>query len=329
MEKIQKSFKDSNLFKKISSVMSADENLILVIFLVIISILFIFLPKFREPYNILIVLRQFSLITIVAVGHAIVLISGTFDLSVGAIVAMSNMAVAYMMVFLGWPIWISIILAILVGTVCGLINGFLVAKVKINPLIATLASSWVYAGILLITTLGHPIVKLPEAFDVLGQGYFLRIPLPVWFMILVGIIATIFLSKTVNGRFIYAIGDNEKAAVLAGLNVSNLRMLSYMICGTLCGFAGVLLVSRVGTAQVTAGTSWTLPSVAAAVIGGVRIFGGKGRIYGVLVGSAILGIINNVLVLIGVSSYYQSFISGLILILAVSVDALRSRSKLI
>jgi len=323
-------FKYSFFSRRIlSPILSNDENVILIIFLSIIAIVSGILPRFRTVYNILIVIRQFSLITIVAMGQSIVLISGSFDLSVGNIVALTNMAVAYMMVFLGWPIWLCVIIATLIGTICGLANGFLVARVKINPLIATLAMGWVYSGIILISAKGWPITDLPKDFDVLGQGYYLGIPLPMYFMVFVAIILTIFMSRTIYGRYLYAIGGNEKSSILAGLNVSNLKMLSYAICGTLTGFAGVVLASRMGTAQAHAGVTWTLPTVAAAVIGGVALFGGKGKIYGVLVGSAILGIINNILVLMRISAYWQSLISGFILLLAVFIDAIRRREELI
>jgi ribose transport system permease protein len=315
--------------KCLASILSNDENVILIVFIVIIGIVSAILPRFRTFYNILIVIRQFSLITIVSMGQAIVLISGGFDLSVGNIVALTNMAVAYMMVFQGWPIWLSVILAILIGTTCGIINGLLVAKIKINPLIATLAMGWVYSGVILVTAKGWPITDLPKGFNVLGQGYFLGIPLPIYFLIVIAIVLSIFLSKTINGRYLYAIGGSEKASLLAGLNTSNLRMLSYSICGFLAGFSGVVLASRMGTAQANAGEPWTLPTVAAAVIGGVSLFGGKGRIYGVLIGGAILGVINNILVLMKISAYWQTLISGFILLFAVSIDAMRKRRELL
>mgnify|MGYP005844982891 CR=1 FL=1 len=323
-------FRDSFFNKKIiQPIISNEENLVLIFFILIIAIVAAILPKFRTLYNILTVIRQFSLITIAAMGQSIVLISGGFDLSIGNIVALSNMAVAYMIAFLGWPIWISFIAATLVGTLCGLINGVLVAKIKVNPLIATLAMGWIYSGVILVSSKGWPITNLPKAFDYFGQGYFLGIPLPIYFMVFIGIVLSVFLSRTVLGRYLYAIGGNEKASILAGLNSSNLRMLSYTICGTLAGFAGVVLVSRMGTAQADAGTPWTLPTVAAAVIGGVSLFGGKGKIYGVIIGSAILGVISNILVLMKVSAYWQSLISGFILIMAVSIDAIRRRGQLI
>jgi ribose transport system permease protein len=309
--------------KVLKYIASSDEMSILAIFAVIIIAVCIAVPKFRTLYNILVVMRQFSLLTIVAMGQTLVLISGAFDLSVGSIVALSGMAGTYLAVTLGLPVLLSVFIAILVGAGCGGFNGFLVSKVKINPIIATLASGWIFSGLILVTTKGWPISGFPKDFAFVGQGYFLGVPLPVIMMVVIAAILMFFLSKTIYGRFLYAIGGNQKSSFFAGLNVSKYRIMAYIICGALAGFAGVVLSSRMGSAQAKAGLDWTLPSVAAAVIGGVSLWGGKGRIYGVVVGSALLGIINNVLVLLHVSAYWQSLISGFILILAVAFDSYR------
>lgn len=307
----------------LKSIAASDELSILVIFGVIIIAVCIAVPKFRTLYNILIVMRQFSLLTIVSMGQSVVLISGAFDLSVGSIVALSGMAGTYFAVTLGWPVMVSLLIAFIIGAMCGTFNGFLVAKVKINPIIATLATGWIYAGTILVTTKGWPISGFPKDFASVGQGYFLGVPLPVIMMIIFAIILYVFLSSTIYGRFLYAIGGNQKSSFFAGLNVSKYRIVAYIICGALAGFAGVVLSSRMGSAQAKAGLDWTLPSVAAAVIGGVSLYGGKGKIYGVVIGSALLGIINNVLVLLHVSAYWQQLISGFILILAVAFDSYR------
>lgn len=325
--------RETNFIKnnKIRILFSNDETIIIIIFIIIIATASIIIPQFRTLNNILIVSRQFSLITIVAFGQAVVLITGGFDLSVGYIVALSNMTVGYLIVYKGWPIWLSVIAAILVGTVCGLFNGLLVTRIKVNALIATLGSGWIYGGIILVTSGGWPITGLSKytSFDYLGQGHILRIPILIWFMLIIGIILTIFLQKSIYGRFLFAVGGNEKASWIVGLNVPNLRMLSFLICGTLSGIGGVLVASRLGTSQANSGVDWALPTVAAAVIGGVALSGGKGKIYGVLVGAALLGIVNNILVLIRVSSYWVSLISGFVLLIAVSIDALSRRREYI
>ena len=313
-------------FNKISRMMLAnDEFFIFIIFIVIITVVAAISPQFRTLYNVKIVLRQFSLITIVAMGQALVIITGGFDLSVGAIVALCGMAGTYFAVTLHWPVGVALLMATLIGATCGVFNGFLITRIRINALIATLASGWIFQGVLLVTTKGWPISNFPPNFAFLGQGHVLGIPLPVILMVVIGIILSIFLSRTIYGRTFYAIGGNEKASTFAGIPVNKYKFTAFVICGALAGFAGIVLDARVGSAQATAGLDWTLPTVAAAVIGGVALSGGRGKIYGVIIGSALLGIINNILVLFKVSSYWQSLISGFVLILAVTADSLRKK----
>ena len=262
-------------------------------------------------------------------GQTVVLISGAFDLSVGAIVAMTGMFGAFLGVTLGWPVIVCVIAAIAIGAACGYFNGFLVALLKINPIIATLASGWIFSGIILVTTKGWPISDFPKNFAFLGQGYFLGLPLPVIMMIVIAVLLSFFLGRTFHGRYFFAIGGSEKASFFAGLNITKYRILAYIICGSLSGLAGIVLASRMGSAQARAGMDWALPSVAAAVIGGVSMFGGQGKIWGVLIGSALLGIITNILVLARVSAYWQSLISGFILIIAVAVDSYRRGREIV
>lgn len=301
----------------------SDEVSLLLIFLGIVLVMSVILPRFRTVHNILTVVRQFSLVAIVAMGESLVLISGGFDLSVGAVAALTGIFTCHLMVTFMWPIWLSVLVGILLGALCGVFNGVLITKVKINPLIATLASSWIYMGIILITTKGWPVIDMPQKFYFLGQAYVLGIPFPIIIMILVGIILTIFLSQTIYGRFIYAIGGNTTASKLSGLNVDKIKILVFILCDSLAALAGIILCSRMGYAQASNGENWPLPAIAAAVIGGVSLAGGKGKIYGVAIGAALLGIISNILVLLHISSYWQSLISGLIVIGAVSIDAVR------
>jgi ribose transport system permease protein len=317
--------KKGSLFswKGLKLLFASDESTIIFIFLAIVLAVSVLVPDFRSSYNILVVLRQFSTITIVAMGQAIVVISGTFDLSVGSIVALSGMFGTYLAVTMQFPVILSVFLAVALGGLCGLINGLLVAKLKINSIIATLASGWIFTGVILITTKGWPISDFPRSFAYLGQGYLLGLPLPVLYMLILTLLLALFMGKTIIGRNFYAIGGNPTAGFFAGLNVNRYRILAYVICGALAGFAGIVLSARVGSAQARAAAEWALPSVAAGVIGGVSLSGGKGKIFGVLIGSALLGIINNILVLIQVSAYWQSLISGLVLLVAVALDSYR------
>ncbi len=307
----------------IKKIFSSDESTILFIFIGIIIVVSILVPDFRSSYNILVVLRQFSLITIVAMGQAVVMISGAFDLSVGPIVALSGMFGTHLVVTMGFPVILGIILAVALGGVCGFINGLLVAKLRIDGIIATLASGWIFTGVILITTKGWPISDFPKNFGFIGQGYVFGLPLPVIYMVGIAILLSVFMAKSRIGRNFYAIGGNPVAGFFAGINVARYRILAYVICGALAGFAGVILSARVGSAQAKAAFDWALPSVAAGVIGGVSLSGGKGKIYGVLIGAAFLGIITNILVLIHISAYWQSLISGMVLLSAVAFDSYR------
>ncbi|MGD9290919.1 MAG: ABC transporter permease [Desulfobacterales bacterium] len=304
----------------------AEEHAVFIVFAIIVIVAAICLPKFRTPINALVVIRQFSMIAIVAIGQGVVLISGGFDLSVGAIASLCGMASGYFLTSLGMPVWLGILLGVLVGNMCGLFNGMLVSFVRINPLIATLASSWIFNGIVLVTTKGWPISNLPSGFGFLGQGKIFSIPVPIWLMVLVALFFTILLGKTVYGRNIYALGGSEITSIFVGINVKLIKLSAFAISGTLAGFAGIILTSRLATAQAGAAEQWTLPSVAAAVIGGLSLYGGEGKIYRVILGAALMGVISNILVLFRVSSYWQSLISGFILITAVAVGAMQ-RSK--
>ncbi|GAJ19510.1 unnamed protein product, partial [marine sediment metagenome] len=174
----------------------SEENTILFVFIFIIILVSSIIPQFRTLYNIKIVTRQFSLVTIVAMGQALVIITGGFDLSVGAIAALSGMSCSYFSVILNWPIAISVLFALAIGAICGVFNSILITKIKINALIATLASGWIFQGIILVTSKGWPISDFPENYTAIGQGQFLGITFPVIYMILIGIILTIFLSSS-------------------------------------------------------------------------------------------------------------------------------------
>ena len=213
----------------------------------------------------------------------------------------------------------------MLGLVCGAFNGVLISKAKINPLIATLASSWIFNGIILVTTQGWPVVDLPATFIKISKGGIIGIPNLVLIMIALAIIVSFYLSSTYWGRFIYAIGGNEQAAILTGINADAMKISCYCFSGVFAGVAGILLASRVATASPEGGMNWALPSIAAAVIGGVAIGGGKGKIYGVIAGAILFSLINNALVLSRVSSYWQSLVTGVILVLAVLADSFRRK----
>ncbi len=277
-------------------------------------------PSFFTEYNLISVLRQASINGLLAFGLTVVIISGGIDLSVGSILAVSSMVMA-LMINSGVSPLIAMIVALLIGAAVGIINGLLIAKGKLQPFIATLGTMMVFRGVTLYISNGVPASKLGEGLiGWIGRGYFLGIPIPVYVLIIIFLIFHYFLRNTTFGKRIYAIGGNEKAARLSGVNVENNIIYIYMISGILAALAGIILTSRVDSAVPTAGQGYELTAIAAAVIGGTSLAGGKGRAVGTIVGALIIAVIVNGLNLVGTSPYLQQIITGLVIIFAVIAD---------
>lgn len=277
-------------------------------------------PSFFTEYNIISVLRQASINGLLAFGLTVVIISGGIDLSVGSILAVSSMVMA-LMINSGTNPFIAMIVALLIGATVGIINGVLIAKGKLQPFIATLGTMMVFRGATLYISNGVPASKLGEGLiGWIGRGYFLGIPIPVYVLIIIFLIFHYFLRNTTFGKRIYAIGGNEKAARLSGVNVENNIIYIYMISGILAALAGIILTSRVDSAVPTAGQGYELTAIAAAVIGGTSLAGGKGRAVGTIVGALIIAVIVNGLNLVGTSPYLQQIITGLVIVFAVIAD---------
>ncbi|PFO08672.1 ribose ABC transporter permease [Bacillus sp. AFS076308] len=294
----------------------------LIILFVIVSVLN---PSFLEPLNILNLLRQVSINALIAFGMTFVILTGGIDLSVGAILALSSALTAGMIVSGLDPI-LAIIVGCLLGGIMGIVNGLMITKGKMAPFIATLATMTIFRGLTLVYTDGNPITGLGDnyLFQLFGRGYFLGIPVPAITMILMFTLLYIILHKTPFGRKTYAIGGNEKAAIISGIKVQNVKVIIYGLSGLLSALAGAILTSRLNSAQPTAGTSYELDAIAAVVLGGTSLSGGKGRIFGTLIGALIIGTLNNGLNLLGVSSFYQMVVKGIVIAIAVLLDRKKS-----
>lgn len=290
----------------------------LFLLVVIVSILN---PSFLEPLNLLNLLRQVAINALIAFGMTFVILTGGIDLSVGAILALSSALTAGMMVAGVDPI-IAIIAGCILGALMGMVNGLFITKGKMAPFIATLATMTIFRGLTLVYTGGNPITGLGDnyLFQLFGRGYFLGIPVPAITMILAFVILFILLHKTPFGRKTYAIGGNEKAALISGIKVPKIKIMIYSLSGMLAALAGAILTSRLNSAQPTAGTSYELDAIAAVVLGGTSLSGGKGRIFGTLIGALIIGTLNNGLNLLGVSSFYQMVVKGIVILIAVLLD---------
>ncbi|NWQ40535.1 ribose ABC transporter permease [Bacillus sp. EB106-08-02-XG196] len=290
----------------------------LIILVVIVSILN---PSFLEPLNILNLLRQVAINALIAFGMTFVILTGGIDLSVGAILALSSALTAGMMVSGIDPI-LAIIIGCILGGLMGTVNGLFITRGKMAPFIATLATMTIFRGLTLVYTGGNPITGLGDnyLFQLFGRGYFLGIPVPAITMIVTFVVLFIILHKTPFGRKTYAIGGNEKAALISGIKVPNVKIMIYSLSGMLAALAGAILTSRLNSAQPTAGTSYELDAIAAVVLGGTSLSGGKGRIFGTLIGALIIGTLNNGLNLLGVSSFYQMVVKGIVILIAVLLD---------
>ena len=294
------------------------------IFLVIFF--WILTPHFLTVSNLLNVAQQTSINAIIAVGLTFVIISAGIDLSVGSILAFSGVVIASIL-NAGYPIPLAITAGLLVGLACGSINGALIAIGKLPPFIATLGMMSVARGAALMYTNGRPISGFSSEFRFLANGEILSIPTSIIIMVLVYIVAHFVLTKTKLGRYTYAIGGNEEAARLSGVNVTFHKIMIYGICGLLSGLAAVILTARLNSAQPIAGIMYELDAIAAAVIGGTSLVGGEGRVFGTLIGALIMGVLRNGLNLLGVSSFLQQTIIGSVIIIAVLIDMTLKRRK--
>ncbi|MCP2033882.1 ribose transport system permease protein [Planomicrobium sp. HSC-17F08] len=290
----------------------------LILIILIISILE---PRFLATSNLLNVLRQVSMNALIAFGMTFVILTGGIDLSVGSILALTGAVTAGMMASGMDPI-LAMLLGLLLGAVLGTINGIIIAKGKVAPFIATLATMTIYRGLTLVYTEGRPISGLGDnmAFQMLGKGYFLGIPVPVVTMLVSFAILYFILKKTTFGRRVFAVGGNEEASILSGINADRVKIYVYALVGLLAGLASLILTSRLNSAQPTAGEMFELDAIAAVVLGGTSLTGGRGWIVGTLIGALIIGVLNNGLNLIGVSSFFQQVVKGAVILLAVLLD---------
>lgn len=291
---------------------------ILVVFVVAISLM---TDRFLTFGNITNVGRQLSFNGIISVAMTMVIISGGIDLSVGGTVALAGCICAGVLTDSG-NIFMAIMAALVVGTVVGLFNGVLIAYTKIAPFIITLSSLSIAKGVTLVLTNASPIPLNNEGFKALGQSSFYSIPTPIFIMLAIFLIAGFVMRKTKFGRYVYAIGGNERSAALAGIAVQKIKLIVYIISGLMAAFTGVLYTSRLSSGVPNLGDGFEMDAITAAVIGGASLSGGQGGIWGTLIGAVIIGILNNALNLLNVNTNYQSIVTGVVVLIAVLFDRL-------
>jgi len=300
------------------------ENGFIFIFIIWVVYLSFATHNFLTANNLFTILRQSAIVSIVAIGEMLVMLMSGMDVSLAAILGFTGVISVGFMTANNWPVWLAVLAGVLIGGAVGLINGILVTKVRINAVIATLGMMGVLNGVALNYTQGKTIFgDQMQSIAFLARGYIGPVPVPVVLMFLFYLIFYIILTRTVIGAHIYAIGNNEKASWLAGVHVDRVRILAFTIAGLLAGFGGVMQASRQGSATGGMGDEFLFPILTAVILGGISLSGGKGRIQNTLIASIFLVSITNGMVQLGMSIYTQKVVSGLILIIALSLDRLR------
>lgn len=298
---------------------------------VYVILVFIFLffsvltSTFMTTKNILNICRQVSMIGICSVGMTMVLLTGGIDISVGSLIALVGVVSSKLMVETSMPIIPAMLIGIAVSTLAGLFTGIMVAKFKIPALISTLAMLTIARGIAFILTKGIPIYGLPEAVKILGQGYLFSIPIPVIIMLITFLFGWWLLEKTRYGRHVYAIGGNEEVARLSGINVDWTKIKIYGLSGFFAGLSGVIMLSRINSGQPATSQGFEMDVITGAVLGGVSVAGGEGRIVNVIAGVMIMGILGNGMTLLNMDEYWQWVVKGLVLLFAVAFDNIQKK----
>lgn len=314
MNSIKKQFKENQNLGTIVA---------LIILIVFVSVLN---PAFLQVNNLLNLMRQLIINGFIALGMTFVILTGGIDLSVGSTLALTSAIFAGLLQG-GMPTILAILISLGLGLILGLLNGILITKGKLAPFIVTLATMTIFRGLTLVYMDGRPIAgpKDDFAFQFLGKGQFFGIPLQVILFIITYLILWILLTKTSYGRKIYAVGGNEKASFISGIKIDKIKILVYVISALMAVLSGLVLTSRLNSAQPTAGSAYEMDAIAAVVLGGTSMTGGSGSLTGTLIGILILGVLNNGLNLLGVSSFYQQIVKGVVILIAVLID--RKRNK--
>jgi len=282
---------------------------------------------FLTKANLEAILLGLSVEATIAVGMVILLISGGLDLSVGSALAFAGVVTGLALTALKVPAPVAILLGLLAALGVGLANGLLVAKLKINPFIATLGTQITVRGLLLVLAKGKAVLNLPPSFTVVGQGRLFGVQYPIYIMLILVIIGDLLMRNSRFSRQSYYIGGNEKAARLSGINVDIVKVFNYCLVALLAGIAGIMLTARFGSSSLTVGSGVELRVITATIIGGASLSGGEGSVFGAFLGALFMGVLANSLNLLGVDVYWQNFVTGLILIIAVVVDVVNERRK--
>ena len=319
--------KEGTLKRILNTIMKSSEIGIIIPFLVIIIVTTIVNTNFLSVRNFSTMLSIVPPLAITALGVSFPLMTGNVDISVGRVAGLAGMVFPYLMIVQGWGLVPSLIFALLTGALVGLYNGFLVVKIKLPDFVATIGTMYIAGGARFLLTKGYPLSPLPFGLGDFGRATLFGFSWAFFIMLGLYIVATVVIKKTVFGRQLLATGDNREVAALSGINVPRMRMAAYSICGFLCATAGILLTISLNNGVPQNGDGWEFRAIASCAVGGVSLLGGKGSAIGVLIGVMMLTVIDNSLVMMGVSASLQRSVTGIILAAAVMFDIVKQRQK--
>ena len=301
-------------------------SLMLLVLLIVIVMSIVFPGKFATSANIKSVILNMSTDAIASIGMMILLISGVFDLSIGSMLAVSGALVCNFMAYEHINMWVAIVLTLAICGLLGLFNGVIIAVVGVNPMITTLATMQILRGFAILLA-GSGISNVPDSFLKIASINFLGIQAPIWYTLIIAVIFSILVQKTKYFRRYYYIGGNDKAASLSGINVKKMRIISFLFSALFAAVAGIIYTSRLGAAVSSTGTNLEMRAITASILGGASLFGGTGGVVGVILGTLFLGLIQNLMVIAQISVYWQSIITGFILLIAVISDILITKRQ--
>lgn len=302
-------------------------NAIWLVFIAMVIIFSVANPNFIKPSNLVAISRQVAVYGIASIGMTFVILIAGIDLSTGSIITLVNIVCAYMMVNMGVNMWVALIISLIIATLVGVLNGFMVSTLGMPALIATFASQTVFEGIAYLICGGMPISGFDKNFDLFGRWSIGIVPISAIIMIACFAIGSFILNKSYFGRYFYAIGGNEEAAELSGIRVGRMKYLIYALSGFFAGLAGIVMLSRTGSGQATAGLGYEFDVITCVVLGGVSVNGGFGKMSGVVAGVLIIGSLTNGMILMDVNSYMQMVVKGVVLAIAVGFDCLSKKRQ--
>lgn len=314
--------------EKILGMVKSTAGAVLIVTILMTVIVQLLTGHFYTAYNLSTFSRSASFTIIIGFAQTLVLLLGGIDLSVASVAGLCSMIFAMLTTVGGVNPFLSIAIALMAGVALGAINGIFICSLNLTPFIVTLATSALYKGIIYVATKGIPLTGIPESVTIIGQGtLFGIIPYPAIIMVVLAVILIYMLRYTSFGRHIYAVGGNEHAAKIVGIQINKTKMAVYTLTGFISALAGILMVLRLGSSQVNIGENWAMPSITAGVLGGTSMNGGSGGIGGTIVGGLLMSVISFSISLLGISSYWDQIVTGVVVLIAVAIDAIRRRNN--